>query len=189
MAEPAIIVEALRGNPVDLVTARKPATDGGLPPEAGFYAWWTKRESIPGVPTNPHPSTPSLDLFYVGIAPVGPTSSSNLRSRVIGNHMSGNTGSSTFRLTLAALLLDALDLHPRRAAKKVVLAADENASLSRWQEEHLSLTWCVSPDPWDGEDDVIELMAPPLNLAGNSRHPFHPTLTAARSSFRTHARR
>jgi hypothetical protein len=101
--------------------------------------------------------------------------------------MSGNTGSSTFRFTLAALLIDELDLHPRRTAKKVVLNPQENASLSRWQNEHLWLTWCVSPLPWENEDAVVELMAPPLNLAGNSRHPFHSILTTARNTFRASA--
>ena len=183
------IAETLQSDPVRLVSARRAPSNGGLPEEPGFYAWWTKRGSIPGVPKAPHPRKQDLDLFYVGISPVRESSSSNLRSRVIGNHMSGNTSSSTFRLTLASLLLDALEFRPRQTAKKVVLSSEDNGRLSRWQDEHLSLTWSVHQAPWENEGAVVGLMAPPLNLAGNSGHPFHATLTAARRRFRTQATR
>jgi hypothetical protein len=97
------------------------------------------------VPETPHREVDRLVLFHVGIAPNGPQSYSTLRSRVVGNHLSGNTGSSTFRLTLAALLREALDLHPHRTTTKVTLPPEENARLSVWQREHLRITWCVSP--------------------------------------------
>ena len=183
------IAETLQGDPVSLVSARRAPSEGGLPEGPGFYAWWTKRGSIPGVPKAPHPSKRGLDLFYIGIAPVRESSSSSLRTRVIKNHMSGNTASSTFRLTLASLLLDSLNLHPLRTMKKVILSPQENTRLSRWQDEHLFLTWCVHQGPWEDEVAVVGLMAPPLNLAGNSGHPFHATLTAARRRFRTEATR
>src|SRR3954469_21177333 len=73
----------------------------GLPSEPGLYAWWTVPGSIPDVTHCPHPTLPDLDLFYVGISPSGARSSQNLRRRVAGNHIKGNTGGSTFRLTLA----------------------------------------------------------------------------------------
>jgi len=53
-----------------------------------------------------------LSLLYVGISPVREASRRTIRSRVIGNHLNGNVGSSTFRFILAALLIDALELRP-----------------------------------------------------------------------------
>jgi hypothetical protein len=106
---------------------------------------------------------------------------------VIGNHLSGNLASSTFRLTLAALLMQTLQLHPERRTKKIVLSASENALLSTWQERNLRLCWRVTDRPWDIERRVIETMAPPLNLAANRSHPFHVALSASRRALRTGA--
>ena len=118
------------------------------------------------------------------IDPAPPGASATLRSRVIGNHLSGNTGSSTFRFTLASLLLKGKGLHPRRTASKVVLPTEENAELSAWQKDHLYLTWCVVEKPWTLEGEVIAEMQPPLNLSANYGHAFHQTLTEARRAFR-----
>jgi hypothetical protein len=179
------VVRVLRGIPASISGARRPAPAGGLPEEAGFYAWWTRPGTISGIPETGHPDARlDLVLFYVGIAPNGPTSSSTIRSRVIGNHLAGNVGSSTFRFTLASLLRPTLKLHPIRTKTKVVLAASENHQLTVWMQEYLRLTWAPCGEPWTREPEVIDQMAPPLNLADNRAHLFHATLTAARSDFR-----
>lgn len=172
-------VKVLLAKPADLVKARQK-----LPLSNGLYAWWALRGSIPGVPENPHPEDEGLDLFYVGIAPKDASSTASLNSRVLNNHMGGNTGSSTFRLTLASLLMDALELTPRKTKTKYVLPPEQNKVLSEWQKKNLRLTWVEHDEPWTIEDDVVAELKPPLNLAGNSSHPFHSTLKAARSSFR-----
>ena len=102
----------------------------------------------------------------------------------MNNHLSGNTGSSTFRFTLAALLLEDLGLHPVKTTTKFVLPPKENRLLTTWQEEHLRLTWCVTSHPWLREDEVIAVMEPPLNLAANAKHPYYSTLKQARAAFR-----
>jgi hypothetical protein len=159
------------------------------PPDAsGFYAWWADAV-IPGVPLEPHPEDPSVGLLYVGIAPRDASSSQTVRGRVIGNHLQGNTGSSTFRFTLAALLLEELDLHPEKRKTKFVLTRHDNRRLSDWQRAHLRLTWCESDEPWLLENHVILAMRPSLNLAGNSGHPFYTTLKTARAAFRSAATR
>jgi hypothetical protein len=178
------IAETLVGKPSAVVEAMKPTRNGGLPAEPGFYAWWADSKSIPGVPECPHPSRERLDLFYVGISPATPSSAQTIRSRVLGNHLSGNLGSSTFRFTLAALLRETLSLRPGRTRTKVVLSKQENDLLTSWQREHLHLTWCPTLKPWVTESKVIAAMAPPLNLAGNAGHPFHATLTRARKALR-----
>jgi hypothetical protein len=179
------IIDAIQARPKSVQDAQRPPGSGGLPADPGFYAWWTWPGAIEGIPLTRHPdSRLGLALFYVGIAPRGPTSSSTIRSRVIGNHLSGNTGSSTLRFTLAALLLRELNLHPKRTATKVLLPSEENRRLSAWQREHLQLTWCVTGQPWVREQEVIARMEPPLNLAGNASHPFYSILSDARVSFR-----
>ena len=162
------VVEALYAEPVSTDRARASPVAGGLPTSAGFYAWWIAPGSIPGLPHRSHPSADcDLDLLYVGIAPNSPTSKQTLRSRVVGNHLSGNTGSSTFRLSLASLLLDGEGFKPLATSTKYVLTREDNQRLSAWQRASLSLNWCEQAEPWAVEPAVIAAMQPPLNLAAN----------------------
>lgn len=161
---------------------------GQLPSEPGFYSWWVRPGAIPRVPPTIHPTEDWL-LFYVGIAPGRAESSATLASRVGGQHIGGNTGSSTFRLSLAALLFEDEGWQPLRRKKKVVLSAVDNRALREWQQENAGLCWCLVDEPWAGsmERDVIAEMKPPLNLAENSSHPFHGTMSGARGYFRSSA--
>jgi hypothetical protein len=159
-----------------------------LPAAPGFYGWWSLRGALPSLPHTPHPANQDVSLLYVGISPARETSRQAIRSRVIGNHLNGNVGSSTFRFVLAALLLDALDLHPYLRGTKVALSPDDNGRLSAWQREHLLLTACAREQPWEVEGAVIAQLAPPLNSAGNASHPFYPVVRAGRAEFRRRAR-
>ena len=162
---------------------REATSPGGLPPGPGLYAWWTVPGSIHEVPRCPHPSVPDFDLFYIGISPSNAKSSQNLRKRVAGNHIKGNTGSSTFRLTLAALLFETLGWKPIMT-DRAVLSREDNRALTDWQHEHLGLTWTVRAEPWTIEHQVIAALQPPLNLAGNRAHGFASTVSAARRRFK-----
>lgn len=153
----------------------------------GFYGWWSRRGAIGGVPHVAHPLEGDLSLLYIGISPVREGSRQTIRSRVIGNHLKGNVGSSTFRFTLAALLIDALALRPFIRRTKVALDAADNARLSQWQREHLLLTWCPRQRPWEIESEVIAQLGPPLNSAGNAAHAFYPRVRVARAEFRRRA--
>lgn len=172
-------VKSLLARPVRVSVARRT-----LPEKAGVYAWWTERGSIPQVPESPHPDNPDLHLFYVGRAPRDSASSATLKSRIVNNHLRGNTGASTFRFTLAALLMQSLGFTPEQTKTKSVLPGSQNKALSNWQEEHLRLTWVEHDEPWLIEDEVIARLQPPLNLAGNASHPFHSALSEARAKFR-----
>lgn len=183
------IVTELYGVPVSTEVARRKPDEGGLPERPGFYAWWLKPGSLPGVPSPPHPNQEALDLLYVGIAPNSEASQQTLRSRVRGNHLGGNTGSSTFRFSLAALLLEREGYVPTTTKTKFVLTKEDNGRLSDWQQANLFLTWSEQSEPWMYEDEVIAAMEPPLNLAGNSSHPFHATMSQARRQFKDAARR
>ena len=179
MSDVETVLRELTGAPKTLEVA---TGADGLPREPGLYAWWTVPDSIPGVPRCPHPTEPDLDLFYVGISPSRAKSSQNLRKRVAGNHIKGNTGGSTFRLTLASLLFETKAWKPLMTDRPV-LGRQDNAALTTWQHEHLRLTWAVHPEPWAIEHDVIAELKPPLNLAG-STHEFGSTLSGARRRFK-----
>jgi len=182
------VASALVRQPFSLAGAIGAEADGGLPAKPGFYAWWIEREGIKRVPHHAHPTRPGLGLLYVGISPTRPGSSGLIRSRVIGQHVRGNTSSSTFRFVLASLLIDELALRPRATTKKVVLGAADNARLRQWQFEHLHITWCVRERPWEVERGVIALLQPPLNSAANQEHPFYVHVSAARAAFRAAGR-
>ena len=106
---------------------------------------------------------------------------------MLGNHLNGNIGSSTFRFILAALLVDALDLRPFRRGTKVALNPCDNARLSTWQREQLLLTWCTRERPWEIEGEVTARLGPPLNAAGNAAHGFYTRVRAARAALRRRA--
>jgi hypothetical protein len=174
------VVGSLRGRSVAVPYACR-----RIPFEPGCYAWWVQTGAIPTVPRIKHPLGP-WDLVYVGISPGRMGSGATIHSRVCGQHIGGNTGSSTFRFSLAALLFEEIHWQPHRRNRKLLLSAEDNAELRRWQAEHAALRWCVVPNPWAGglEANVIAAMKPPLNLAENSAHPFHATMTDARARFR-----
>jgi hypothetical protein len=130
-----------------------------------------------------HPGEP-FELIYVGIAPARSSSSASLRSRVLRQHLGGNIGSSTFRQSLAALLSEEEGWCTRRSATRALLTPEDNLALSAWQAKNLRLTWVGCGAPWEIESEVIGLMQPPLNLAGNRSHPLHRLLTERRAALR-----
>lgn len=173
--------------PVSVTDASRAPEDGGLPAAPGVYAWWVTQGALTLTNGPAHPTQTGWSLLYIGVAPASEASKRQLRSRVLGNHVRGNTGSSTFRYSLASLLIDELGLHPVRRRNKVVLNAADNRQLTAWQEANLGVTWTSVDAPWILESDVIQHLGPPLNLAGNAAHGFHAQLTAARADFRSSA--
>jgi hypothetical protein len=182
------VAARLTAEPVDIQVALLPAEAGGAPSSSGFYAWWATRGAIAEAPHHPHPLEAQLGLLYVGISPARASSAADIRSRVLSQHVRGNTSSSTFRFVLASLLRQELALTPRLAARKVVLDAEDNERLRDWQLQHLRLTWARRDRPWEVEAQVIASMQPPLNSAGNREHPFNLRVSSARAAFRAAAR-
>jgi len=185
---PKEILEGLLASPIPVLEALRPQSYGGLPDSGGLYAWWAVAGSLASVPRHPHPTFQDVDLFYVGIAPSREGSLATLRSRVIRNHVRGNIGASTFRFTLAALLLDRLELRPTHPSDRPVLSREDNAKLSIWQRENLRITWAEHPQPWLVEFEVIRALQPPLNVAENASHAFYAVVRAARKRLRRIAR-
>ena len=179
----AELADVLCRFPCTVADAQRPADAGGAPARSGMYAWWMSPRAIPGVSGPPHPAE-RLELLYVGIAPSTAQSRASLRSRVLRQHIGGNIGSSTFRQSLAALLLEQQGWTTRWSGSRQQLTQSHNRALRDWQIRHLRLSWAEQPRPWEVEEHVITLMQPPLNLAGNASHPLHQRLTALRAQLR-----
>jgi len=138
--------------------------------QPGLYAWWTDEEGREILSaTLEAPSLPAL--IYAGLAgathwPSGKASTTTLWSRVRGLHLRGNIRGSTFRQTLAAVLVQTLGLQvigPNR------LNQEGEEQLSAWMAEHLR----VIAQPYSDRDKlgametaILARLAPPLNLNG-----------------------
>jgi len=125
----ASVVGRLRGDLRTVADAHRVPNAGGLPESAGLYAWWMVPGLIPGVTGPSHPAQP-FELLYVGIAPKDAQSRATLRSRIRGQHLGGNIGSSTFRQSLAALLFEAMGWTTRWSGSRAQLSREDNGALS-----------------------------------------------------------
>ena len=70
----------------------------------------------------------------------------------------------------------------------MTFTGDGEAVLSGWMTENAFVTWVETPEPWLWEGRALAALDLPLNLSGNSRHPFHAKLTAARAAAKAEAR-
>jgi hypothetical protein len=60
--------------------------------------------------------------------------------------------------------------------------------LSRWMEDNALVTWCVHPEPWRLEEELISTVSLPLNLDQNGGHGFHGPLSLLRRDAKMRAR-
>jgi len=148
------ILDALRANAVPLDDVRAPSAPG-------VYAWFLDDAHVlPSLPDQ------GRDPIYVGL-------SSDLAIREYNTHFkAGQSGFSTMRRSLGALLKDELHL---RAQPRGTGASATNyrnyrfddageAVLSGWMREHLRVAVHPCVDPDEIETDLIALACPPLNL-------------------------
>jgi len=63
------------------------------------------------------------------------------------------------------------------------------ARLRKWMAQHARVCWVEHPEPWKMEEVLLEELFLPLNLAGNSDHPFHHKLSEIRRHSRVQAKR
>jgi hypothetical protein len=148
------------------------------PDQAGIYAWWF--DELPNVPLEGSWEKGGFRLAYVGIASYRPGSRRTLRQRLY-NHCKGPIATSTLRRSLAAILIDELDLHPFVGnGHKIRLADGEEARLSAWLAAHGRVAWIADATPWVYETELLK-KGPPLvlNIRGNN-HAFVEKLLALR---------
>jgi len=129
----------------------------------GVYGWFVRWPLQLGS-LSVGPETP----IYIG-------RSTNLAARKNAAHLNpGATGRSTLRRSLGALLKDELRLEakPRGQGNRSSdytnfrFQEDGEEQLTRWMRENLQVGTCRADDPVAAEDELLSLIAPPLNLRG-----------------------
>ena len=135
----------------------------------GLYSWWGDETARAAIEEQLGIAIPPL--IYAGQAgatrwPSGTRSKATLGSRIRDNHINGNASSSTFRLTLSALLLRPLSLTVLKPGR---LAPEDRKIVSVWIKDHLRVV--IAPyDDRDSlehvEDCALDTLDPPLNLRG-----------------------
>lgn len=177
-------LRALDTAPSRVSAAHWPGDLAGLD-SPGLYSWWVDGQGAAalalglGLPVK-------AGRIYAGQTgatkwPSGRTGAMTLRRRLGGNHIGGGVRSSTFRLTLAAALLEGLGLEvvaPRR------LSRESELLVSRWIAKHLALGVHAFPDPdplADLEHRVLALLDPPFNLDGMPPSPVRSRLREVRA--------
>jgi hypothetical protein len=157
-----------------------------LPTSPGFYAWWCRCDRLedadPRIPLEERPPVQSgWSLLYVGISPSNQNSRRNIAVRLAKDHTGGSIGSSTFRQSVAALLMERLVLQPLKGGDRSRLVSEE--ALSGWIEASCGVTSAPAERPWESEAGVIKLLNPPLNISKGT-HPFRQDVRACRTMLR-----
>jgi hypothetical protein len=129
-------------------------------------------------------------LLYVG------KTESSQENHCADEHLAnGQTGRSTLRRSLGALLRVQLNLRPRprsaseKGTKRFTNYKFDSAGeeqLTEWMKEHLSLGFCEMPDLTVAqlgarEKSLIKSAKPPLNIKDNPQSPCRAELKLARS--------
>lgn len=165
--------------------AEFPWGDAGLA-SPGLYAWWVDeagaRELSAGLD-----AAVSAGLVYIGQAgatswPSGGRSDATLLTRIGGNHLRGRVKTSTWRQTLASVLVGSVLPAPSSGWD-----AGWEAALTRWMTEHLSVVTVSVPDPrrlGALEHYVLLQIDPPLNLRDVTATPMRGRVSALRRMFR-----
>lgn len=123
-------------------------------------------------------------LLYIGIAPEEPIegkrpSNATLNSRIVGQHCNGDAEGSTLRFSLGCLLANQLgiQLRLRGTSKRFAIgdACRGEERLSEWMSHHAFVSFVEIWNPWELEKQILGkplILSLPLNLKGNSNHPF-----------------
>ncbi len=151
--------------------------------QAGLYAWSVDEHGARDLNKGSGQAI-RAGLIYAGQAgatawPSGKQPQSTLVSRIRGNHLRGRVTASTWRLSLAALLSELLDLEVRDGD----LDDRSRAALDQWMKDRLRLAVHLAPDR-DSlgvlEHAVLCRLDPPLNLDGMRSTPLRTLLSARR---------
>ena len=153
-----------------------------VPDVSGVYAWFFK-EIPQGVNIDGCVTRGDLTLLYVGISPdrIGkPNSKQTLRKRIT-THFKGNAEGSTLRRSLGVLLTHASGYPLRRvgSGRRITLTHNGEQWLDTWMDANAYVCWLEHPTPWDFEEVLLSQLSLPLNIKGNSHHPFSTVLSNA----------
>ena len=158
----------------------------GVADHAGLYSWWADESAVALIGQVGRVST--RHCIYVGQAgatqPGGKMSSATLKSRILDNHIRGNVSSSTFRMTISAILFEPFCLRLTGPGR---LMPDDNRRVSEWIKDHLRVAM-VSLDDRGAlksvEQQVLNTLDPPLNLSGVPKTVLRQRLSGLRSNLK-----
>jgi hypothetical protein len=162
----------------DLSASRCGIEDLAVPWTPGVYAIYLRDQSA-----LPHITTGRDGLLYIGL-------SSNLAQRQFETHFqSGQSGFSTLRRTVGALLIGDLELRPRPRGLGASTTNYRNyrfddageEALSTWMREHVDVAIQPVAEPDRLEHELLALACPPLNLKGWA-NPDAAAIKAARKA-------
>lgn len=185
MTDATQLIELL-SNPAIAQAPRSFPQDPRMAGRAGMYVWWADDAARVALGAPLGDVLPAL--VYAGQAgatrwPSGTTSNATLKSRIRQQHIGGNAGSSTFRLTISALLVDQLQLLVVGGGR---LERESNNRVSTWIAEHMRVGIAGFDDRHQlgvVEAAVVTALDPPLNLEHCSPTKARSRLTALRSEF------
>ena len=154
-----------------------------VPAVSGLYAWYFRRITNE-VPLAGCIAFDGMHLLYIGISPdqgAKPNSKQNLRKRIT-THYRGNAEGSTLRRTLGVLLTDTTGFPLRRvgSGRRMTFTHLGEQALDSWMAENAFVTWLEHPNPWEVEHGFLRSISCPLNIMGNSHHPFSTRLKELR---------
>jgi hypothetical protein len=156
--------------------------------QPGLYSWWVDQPSAEMLSCGlGSPITPGR--IYAGQTgatkwPSGKAGAMTLARRIGNNHLSGRIAGSTFRLTLASILAEQLQL---RSVGPGQLDRSSEQRLSHWMRDHLQVAVHPFPDRdalADLEQHVLAQLDPPLNLESRPPTPARARLTDLRRHLR-----
>lgn len=146
----------------------------------GMYSWWVDIQGAADLSRGLKQQIPP-GLIYAGQAgatrwPSGKRSTNTLWGRIAGMHLVGAAEFSTFRRTLAAILLPVLGLD-----------GENDPRLSEWIGTRLRIVVVAFPDAdrlGETESAVLDELDPPLNLRGRPSTAIRMRLAELRRSRR-----
>lgn len=144
----------------------------------GLYAWFVDRAGAADL-TEGLGLTVRAGLIYAGQAGAG-GSTATLGSRLLRNHIGGNTYGSTFRLALASILKRRLRLTPMDGRR---MDPSGEPRLSAWMADHVSVAFVPVTDRGRLgliETRVLAALDPPLNLSKVPPSPVRARLSSLR---------
>lgn len=144
----------------------------------GLYSWWADAEAAHLV--GDILETQVSPLIYAGQAGAG-KKNPTLGSRILKMHLWTKINFSTFRLSLASMLCDRLELSVVRSK---ALSIESESILTEWMKEHLSVRIFPLTDRAgirQIERQVLLALDPPINLMGMPKTPARARLSKLRA--------
>lgn len=157
-------------------------------PSSGIYFWFAKEYQLQQLNITPIEKLSFVTinnekyfLIYIGIAPENERSKTQLKTRVMQNHMDGNISSSTFRYAIASLLK--IQFYCTGEGKNKSYKINNEDDLTDFIKT-LQVGFFHHEQPWEIEKDLILSFEPPINIEHNKKGWFCKSMRGTRKTSR-----